>query len=288
MKLKLLSKDQICEWFNPVLSGETSNNPFDGTGNCDTNFSPINYSNNNPFADILDNPPNWLNPDCNDDSSTVGSTGTGASRDTFGAMLINGVPLSSWGAMYAGNVQYQKQNIMTNFIDITNHISSYMNNINIQSFDDEDMNFELTNVIIQKIVPSEAGLGVNIYLSFDYDKVNFFANFYKFGVKDNTGYTFICQPLKELLPEEIWIRLSGKLKNMTEKWLQPSSGIYECIAKEVIVYNTFGQIGRLKVGDKIEVIKADTEKIQFNWNQTKWYVKTPTYWWFNYYFNKIK
>ena len=48
------------------------------------------------------------------------------------------------------------------------------------------------------------------------------------------------------------------------------------------------EILRLKKDDIIEVIKSDTNKIQFNHKDQKLMIKTPTLYWFNYWFEKIK
>lgn len=291
-KSKLLTKDQVFEWLNPVLSGET--NAFSSlNGNCDNNFqSPSNpFSNNNCDDDFLENPPEWLNTYCDQPSSPsqVGVVGNGYGRDTLGAMFIDGVPVSDFGAQYGGTNAYFRKNVMNNFIEITNHITSYMADISVHGYkDDQEIEFNIKNIIIQRMIPTDSGIGINIYLSFDFNGINYFANFYKFGVTDTTGYNLICEPLKDTLSEENWIRLRGKLKNILEKWLQPASGIYKCEAKEVLVYNQFGQLNRIKQGDIVELLKSDKEKIMLMWNNVKWYVKTPTYWWFNYYFTLLK
>ncbi len=293
-KLNLMKKDQIFEWLNPILNGDTTDGFAALTGNCNGNIqTPQNPYTNNDCDDFMENPPAWLNTcDVPSSPNQVGNVGNGnIGRDTLGAMFIDGVPVSNWGAMYGGNAAYFRKNVMNNFIDVTNHIMAYMNDITAVNFnrhDDDDVEFTFTNVIIQKMSPTDSGIGVNIYLSFDLNKTNYFANFYKFGIKDNTGNGLICQPLKDSLSEENWIRVQGKLRNIIEKWLKPTSGIYKCLAKEVLVYNQFGQLNRVKANDIIEIVKSDNEKITIIWNNAKWLIKTPTYWWFNYYFSLLK
>lgn len=294
-KIKMLNRDMICEWLNPVLSGETSqNNPFNNANsysNTDNLYIQTPQQLQNIYADMIENPPEWLNNDGCDDDSDGKLIGGSGNRERLGAMFINGQPVSPWSAMFGGgsNHTFQRRNVMQNFVDITNHIQNFMSTLNLQNYvADEDDVIELSNIIIQKIVPSDGGIGINIYLSFDFQKTNFFGNFFKYGINDVTGNVLICQPLKDTLAEENWIKVQGKLRNILEKWFQPKSGVYKCTVKEVIIYNQYGQIGRIKQDDIIEVIKSDKEKIQLNVNNDKWFVKTPTYWWFNYYFTLIK
>ena len=120
------------------------------------------------------------------------------------------------------------------------------------------------------------------------NEINYYGCFYKYAVNNNTGYEFICEPLMNEFNEVSIIKIKGKLRNIIEKWMLIQQGIYQLNANEIIVYNDLGQLDRLKKDDIIEVIKSTLDKIQINRNEQKWYIKTPTYWWFNYYFTKLK
>lgn len=280
MNKKLMTREMICEWLNPVLTDMTTSNPF-----CQNNL--LAPSNEEDFSNILIEPPTWLNPECDNDPLN-GSMNSGSGKEALGAMFINGMPLSSWGAMYGGNQQFWRKNVMNNYFDILHNIRSKMDDINLHDYIDDEVEINITNFIIQRIIPSEAGNGVNIYISFDYNGENVFAKFNKFGIEDSTGYQFLCEPIFNSVTEETWIKVKGKIKNIISDWMCIKSGIYKCMANEVLTYNQFGQLGKLKKDDIIEVIKSDKNKIQFNYKDQKWIIKTPTYYWFNYYFNKIK
>jgi hypothetical protein len=283
MGKKLLNRDQIFEWLNPVLNADqfSLNNP---TNSGDT-ISPL-MNNSQAFGDkcfdIIDNPPSWMDSK-SDDFIMQGN------QEHIGAMYINGVPVTQWGAMYGGSsVAYQKANLMSNWFDIQPFIQTFMNNYVHKPFFEQPEELKLTNITIQKIVPSEAGLGINIYMSFKFNDTELFGKWTKWGIFGNLGYQFMCEPLKTSIPEESWIKVVGNIRKIIEGWLMPKSGIYKTLAKEIIIYSQLGQIGRLHKDDIIEVIKSDKEKILFIYKDQKCYIKTPTYWWFNYYFETIK
>lgn len=285
MSKKLLSREMICEWLNPVLSDSTSDNPF-----CQ-NQNIMTPNVQNDFSDILIEPPMWLNPNGCEGDNIANNTAAnyyGPAKEVLGAMFINGMPLSSWGAMYGGNQQFWRKNVMNNYFDVLHNIRGKMSDINLYDYIDNDNEIEITNFIVQRMVPSDAGYGVNIYISFDYNGENIFAKYSKFGIEDSTGYQFLCEPILNSVSEETFIRVKGKIKNILNDWLCVKSGIYKCLANEVLTYNNFGQILRLKKDDIIEVIKSDTNKIQFNHKDQKLMIKTPTLYWFNYWFEKIK
>lgn len=280
MRKKLLDRDKIFEWLNPVLSAGTTD-PTCGI------IVPPSQQGPQPqgidcYNDFLDNPPAWLDPSSDEFQLKF-------DKEYIGAMFINGVPVTSWGALYGGSqYQAQKTNVMTNWFDMGNYLKTIMDGQTIKPFFDNDEKFELTDITIQRMAPTEAGIGLNIYLEFNFDNTHLFGKFSRWGVDDQQGYQFICQPLKDGLEEELWVKATGRLRKILEGWFKPKAGIYECLAKEIIVYGELGQINRVQQGDKIEVVYTDATRIKFNWRDAKWTIKTPTYWWFNYYFLGIK
>ncbi len=278
---KLLNRDMIFEWLNPVLGPNTVFDQ-DGCGSVIVNPSQNGVVPNDCYDDFLENPPAWLNPDSDEFQMKF-------DKEYIGAMYINGVPVTSWGALYGGS-QYaqQKANVMTNFYDMAHFLKNIMDGQTIKPFFDDTDTFEISEITIQRMTPTESGIGLNIYLQFTFNKTELFGKFVRWGVNDKMGYQFICQPLKDGIPEEMWIKASGRLRKTLEAWFKPKSGIYKCLAKDIIVYSELGQIVRIKSGDVIEVTGADANRIKITWNDTKWQIKTPTYWWFKYYFQTVK
>ena len=58
--------------------------------------------------------------------------------------------------------------------------------------------------------------------------------------------------------------------------------------KDVIIYNEFGALDRIQKDQVIEVTRSENDRITLNLESNRWFIKTPTYFWFNYYFQHIK
>ena len=294
-KKMLLDRKMICEWLNPVLgagfTGGFGEAPYPGSGMSQDGNNPFiqapdrNAQRDNGICqDLLDDPPAWLVCNGEDDVIIQGD------KEYLGAMYINGVPLSSWGAVFGGNTQYARKNVMNNWSDVATHMQTlFQDTISKHTTtDNEESEFKIDDVTIQKIAPVESGLGINIYVKFKFNNEEIFGKFQRWGIQGRAGCTFICEPLRNLIHPEMWLRSTGKLKSMIEKWMKPAAGVYKCLAREVIIYNEFGSIDRIERDQAIEVTRSENDRITLNIQGQKWYIKTPTYYWFNYYFALVK
>lgn len=282
---KLLDRDKIFEWLNPVLDAGTFGQGFNPA--CSNIQEPASSSLTQVSGlecafDLIDNPPAWLDPD----SENYGASGN---KEAIGAMFINGVPVSQWSGLYAGSqYQYNKTNIMSNWYEMTTFLHSIVKDYTDKIGYDKDEEVILTDITIIKIAPSNSGNSINMYIKFKYNDLELFGKWVNWGLENTLGYQFICQPLKDNIHEELWIKITGKLKKIISEFLKPKAGIYKMITKELVIYSELGQISRLHKNDIIEVIWSDNNKIKFNYKDKKWQINTPVYWWFNWYFDKIK
>jgi hypothetical protein len=276
-KSKLLTKNQLLENFgNPILDPNIYNGGLHAINfdPCNNNIAP------NPAGatsvppprcstDIIDNPPAFLDP------NIVYKPGE---KLTLGATIINGIPLTAWGTMFAGSTQWTQQNIMGNYQWLDAVIQSYFpNGLGVPSQEVEEL--VLSDVFILKMAPSDSGIGLYVDVEFKLNGNSLIGRFIKWPS------VFICDPLNNLNKEE-YIKVIGQLKNGLLKWFQVKSGIYVFKGKELIVWTELGQVHRLHDGDVIEVIQSTEDKIMFMHKDIKYAIKKPTYYWFNWMFEK--
>lgn len=284
----LKSKEKVVEAWNPILTGGTIQGGSNlilppGSFNPTSNYSePGNYTNNaqQPCNDMIDKPA-WLD---NDDPTLVRN----GDILSIGTYYINGVPLSAWGTNFGGAAGYGQKQIMMNwyYIDaltkqlFPDGIKAYINK-------DDDIDYNITKLSILRIVPNSNAIGLNIYIRFEL-QINGEPNEI-WGKFDNVGLDmkpkFMCQEL-QTLDLETTIKITGKLWNIISNWFKAKTGIYKCLAKEVLVYSELGQLKKLSEGNVIEVLSSDETKIKVKYDNTVYFIKRPTYYWFNWNFKK--
>src|ERR1035437_2428807 len=189
-KKHLLDRKLICEWLNPVLDSGFSNG-FDGESSFgDRNSSQSidrNIQNRKEGQDLIDDQP-WLNSVEDIEDITIHRD-----REYLGAMYINGVPLTSWGATYGGNTSYQRKNVMQNWSDIATHMQSvFQNAVSSHTTDNIESEFKISDISIQRITPVDSGLGVNVYVKFKFNEEELFGKFQRWGIQGRVGCAFIC------------------------------------------------------------------------------------------------
>lgn len=276
-KAKLLTRDQLLENFgNPVLdpsiyAGGLHAINFDP---CSNNIVPNGPGDTtvpqpNCSGDIIDNPPAFLDPD------VVYKPGQ---KLTLGATIINGIPLTPWGTLFSGTNQFQQKTTTGNYQWLDATIKAYYpNGLGVPSREIEEL--ILSDVFILKMAANDSGIGLYVDVEFKLNGVSLIGRFIKWPS------IFICEPLNNLKKED-YIRVIGQLKNGLLKWFQVKSGIYTFKGKELIVWTELGQVHRLHEGDVIEVIQSTEDKIMFTHKDIKYAVKKPTYYWFNWMFDK--
>lgn len=266
----LSSKDKVFEFFNPVLDGNFMSPPS----------NPPQQRCQNEMPEV----PLWLNSDVEENDVTV-MQGDPSSIGTF---FLNGVPLSSWSAQRGGSlVGYNQKQTYQNWYYVqalTKHlfpdgINAYINKTNTTEL-------KITNVTIVKMIPLNIGIGFNIHVKFNINDndTEIWGKFEKVGI--DIKPKFICQEIENFSIEHK-IKTIGKLWNIITEWFKIKPGIYKCNMKNVLVFTELGQLKNIEQNNIIEVIFSDDEKIRIKLDNKKYIIKKPTYYWFNWYFEKI-
>jgi hypothetical protein len=265
----LCNREQVFEFFNPVLDGSS------------TGGTNIQYNNCNDMIDV----PDWLNPDIDPDADVTLMHGDITSIGTF---HLNGVPLSSWSAQRGGSVYgYDKKNSLQQWYYV-NALTQYLFPDGIQAYvngKNSVQEIEIDKLTILKMVPLNIGIGFNLYIKFNIGEAEIFGKFEKFGLELKPK--FICTEIEKLKIEDR-IRITGKIWNHILNWFKIKPGIYKTIMKEVNVFNELGQLKTVFENNIIEVIYSDNDIIKFKLENNTHIIKKPTYYWFNWYFEKIK
>lgn len=275
----LKSRDKVYEnWLNPILNGACTNNvlpPGSVSQDLGTN-SPASLSMKAPCEDMIEKP-FWLD---NEDPKLVRN----GDVLSIGRYYINGVPLTQWSAIGGSYVAYQQQQNLNNwyYTDAVmkkmfpNGIKAYLNK-------DDHTEYKITELVILKMNPINTGIGLNIYLKFKLDENEIWAKIENVGVSIKPKV--VCEEIEKLKIED-QIKITGKLYNIVFNWFKAKTGIYKCVAKEVLVYTEVGQLFKITEGSVIEVIHSDESRIKIKHNNTNYIIKKPTYFWFNWYFEK--
>lgn len=284
----LLSKEKVLEnWLNPFLTGATNQNiqgPANNAGNYDAiGISNPNYSQIPPVSDPTIDIPSWLKPEGNPEDGIQKMSGDILS---VGRYYINGVPLTQWSAIGGSAVASQRGQQMNNYYymdaimkkTFPNGIKAYLNK-------DEITEYKISEVVIQKMKPTSTGIGLNLYLKFKFNEQELWGKYENVGVYATP--TFICEQISGLKTED-QIKLTGKLRNIIFEWFKAKTGIYKCLAKEVLAVNEKGQYEKIIQGSIIEVLHSDKDSIKIKNNDTIFLLKKPNYYWFNWYFEKRK
>jgi hypothetical protein len=282
----LLTKEKVFEnWLNPILSGGTNNNiQYPGTFPLPPGLqNPTHVA--PPTANDMIERPSWLNYEGNpaDDTQVLKSGGDILS---LGRFYINGVPLSSWSAIGGSSVASANAQHINNwyYMDaimkktFPNGMKAYLNK-------NEIAEYNISEVVIQKMKPTSTGVGLNMYLKFKFNDTELWAKYENIGVYEKPK--FLCEEIHNLKIED-QIKVTGKLNNIIFEWFKAKTGIYKCLAKEVVVLNEKGYYDTITEGNIVEVLHSDKDKIKIKANENIYYVKKPTYFWFNWYFEKRK
>lgn len=284
----LKSKDRVLEsWFNPVLTGATnqgSNILPPGSFNPGSPFSqePGGFTGlqQQPCSDMIEKPA-WLD---NGDASTMRN----GDILSIGSFFLNGVPLSSWSANFGGQGSLTQKNVMKNW--------HYMDELTKRLFPDgvkafinrnETTEHVISQLAILRLVPHSNAIGLNAYIRFNLDETEteIWAKFENVGI--DIKPRFVCGDLNfEQMSIEQKIKITGRLWNTLSAWFKAKTGIYKCLAKEVLIYSELGQLKRVSEGNVIEVLHADENRIKIKYDDTNYFIKRPTYYWFNWYFEK--
>lgn len=266
----LCNRNQVFEFFNPVLDGSTISGPA----------NPIQYNDCQSMIEV----PDWLNPDIDPEADRTIIQGDVTSIGTF---YLNGVPLSSWSAQKGGSFYgYDKKHSLQQWYYV-NALAKHLFPDGIQAYISSINNveeIEISKVSILKMIPLNIGIGFNMYIKFNIGEVEIFGKFEKIGI--DLKPKFICSEIDKLNIEER-IKITGKLWNTILDWFKVKPGIYKCNMKDVMVYTELGQLKNINQNNIIEVIFSDQDKIKFKLENITYIIKKPTYYWFNWYFEKI-
>ncbi len=274
----LSNKQQVLEFFNPVLNGDFLQSPGQQSNNMLNYDEPSTSLNLDCCGDMFDKPA-WLD---NDGEPTVMS----GDVLSVGAYYLNGVPLSSWSAQRGGSITGTiKKNTMQNYYYIDaltkmlfpNGIHAFLNK-------DQIKNYNISKLTVVKMIPCNTGIGFNMYIKFIIDELEIWGRFEKVGI--DIKPLFFSEELNQL-DKEGKIKIVGKVWNTIINWFKTKPGIYRCIAKELLVYSELGQLKVIPENSIIEVLSATDDRIKIKYEDINYLVKTPTYYWFNWYTKKI-
>lgn len=287
MAMKFLrDRDKVFEnWLNPVLSGTTIYNQG-GAILPPGSVKQTNLAYNEPLPpSITGQPcgnnieqPAWLS---NTDDTLV----MNGDVLSIGAYYLNGVPLSSWSAQVGGSqAAYQKKNMMQNWYYM-NALTQFLFPKGLKSFLNKDaiQSYEISKLTIMEMTPCNNGIGLNIFVRFMLNDAEIWGKFLGVGIELKPK--FLCQEIENLSVENK-IKITGKLWNFIAAWFKAEPGIYKCRAKEVLVFSELGQLKKISEGSVVEVLQSDDDRIKLRYNDITYFVKKPTYYWFNWYFEK--
>lgn len=276
----LLSKDKVCEnWLNPFLTGATNQN-IQYPGSTQTNPGYDNPTSAKQYSDPIDIPA-WLNPD--ETEEVIKMKGDILS---LGRYYINGVPLTQWSAIGGSQVSSFRNQQMNNWYYMDALMKkTFPNGIKATLNKDEIKQYKISEVVIQKMKPTTTGIGLNLYVKFRFNENELWGKYENIGITSQPK--FLCEQIDKLDTED-QIKVTGKLKNIIFEWFKAKTGIYKCLAKEVLVINSNGQYDKILEGSVVEVLHSDQETIKIKTNNTIYNLKKPNYYWFNWYFEKRK
>lgn len=271
------SKKQVLESWTPVLSGDYISSP---NASCGGPFqSPTDFTYND-CQDMYDKPA-WLDPD----EDSPGNNG--GSRLSIGAYYINGVPLSNWSTRMGGSaVSAYRHSSMQNWYTTKTLFKKYFpNGLGVNKVDTFDK-LEIKKLNIIKLIPSNGGISLSMFIKFRINDIeeDIFGKFENIGTQRIPD--FQCAEISKFSKENK-IKIKGRLWNTIKDWLKIKPGIYNIIANEVQVYTETGQLIKLYKDNKIEVISSNEEIIKLTFNNITYIIKKPTYYWFNWQFEKI-
>lgn len=286
----LKGKDKVYEsWFNPILSGNTINQGSNilPPGSFNINSSPFGLEPGGDGSNVhfnstndMTEKPAWLDQD----DQTIVRNGDILS---IGCFYLNGVPLSSWSANFGSQGAYQQKQSMRNwyYLDaltkqlFPDGIKAYLGQ------DEETVEYNISKLVIIRLVPNSNAIGLNAYIKFNLNETEIWGKFENIGIDPKPK--FICGDIiLDQLPIESKIKIEGKIWNIMINWFKAPTGVYQCIAKDVLVYSELGQLKKLSEGNTIEVINSDDNKIKIKYDNTVYFIKKPTYFWFHWYFTK--
>lgn len=270
------SKKEVNEAWTPVLSGDYSTTD----GGCTNPFSdpePIDYD---YCSDMIDKP-QWLDPDAENYK--------GPDHLSLGAFYINGVPLSTWSTRLGGSaVSAYKNSTMQGWYATQKIFKKYFpDGLNTNQYTDDIFDdLKITNLNIIKMLPMNGGINFNIFIKFKLEDIDEFI----FGKFENIGTQkipdFQCSQINKF-SQENKIKVKGKIWNIIKDWLQVKPGIYTVLVDEVLVYTETGQLINLHIDNKVEITYSNDEIIKLQFNNITYIIKKPTYYWFNWQFQKV-
>jgi hypothetical protein len=273
----LASKEKVNEFFNPVLDGSYISGPNGQISQFTGVQAPDYTSQFTNCSDMIDKP-FWLD---NDDETIV----MNGDITSIGTYFINGLPLSSWSAQRGGSYTGAYKKVLTQNWYYVNALAKHLfpNGIKAYLDKDKEKNYEIEDLSIIRMTPTNVGIGFHIYIKFSLNENEIWGKFENVGI--DLKPKFICEEIQTLSVEDK-IKITGKIWNIILGWFKVQPGIYQCLMKDVLVFTELGQLKNITEGSIIEVIHSDEDKIKINFEQNTYIIKKPTYYWFNWYFEK--
>ncbi len=274
----LKSRDAVNEFFNPVLNGDYIQAP--GIISNGSSIVPPSQTIQSTCSNDMIEKPFWLE---NDDDTIV----MNGDIESIGTYFINGVPLTSWSAQRGGTFTHQyKKQMMQNYYYISalkNHLfpNGIGNNTRMNNIED----FIIKDLKILKMVPCHSGIGFNLYLTFKINDMeeDIWAKLENINVDHKPK--FICDQINSFKQDQK-IKVVGYIWSSLLSWFKPEPGVYKTLVKELMVFSELGQLKHLESGNIIEVIFSNEDYIKIKYDDKIYFIKKPSYYWFNWYFEK--
>lgn len=276
--IKLLNKEIINEFFNPVLDGSTLS--------CSNDYMTYNLD-LDQFNSFCERPNDLeLNNDCSNSNFTNNTDGV-VPGFSLSATFINGKPLTPWSARFTNAGDYRGSS-RNNAINNDNLIQIY-SLINTK-FKDGFKKYINGNNDLEKIIINNTKIlnvekkGIDIIFNITFD-LNEYNNIFCKLQFNSHNHIFECPEISKLSVENK-LKIQGQILKKVNEFLQVPSGYYTLLAEDFFVFTQFGQLHTLHKDDVVDVIYSDDSIIRIKKEGKIYIIKKPDYYYFNWLFIK--
>lgn len=139
-------------------------------------------------------------------------------------------------------------------------------------------------------------LYIDVYISFMFEDEEFFGVFNNYNqpyVKNMLKSEMFKRPDFDYINHEYILKVSNYIRNKLDNWFRPEEGIYKCLKDDCHVRNKMGQNVKLKQNSTYNIIGSSINKDSKPYviiiiNDEEYRLVNNDYYYFNYWFEKIK